>query len=116
MTSGVIQTDSTVCGAAIPSNNLMAYAIGHASTHMNHTISCIVLHNGVLSADQTASINWLRAQYTGDSESTVTETSETKCYQFGLLQKSYLRVSSPTDRNYVRAERNPAHICGDPRI
>ena len=94
MTSGVIQTDSTVCGAAIPSNGLMAYAIGHASSHLNHTISCVVLHNGVLPADQTASINWLRAQYTGDSESTVTETAETKTYQLFSRQREVFQCKT----------------------
>ena len=94
LTSGTVQTDSSVCGAAVPSNQLMAYQIGYASMHFEHTASCIVLHNGVLQADTDASVQWLNAQYSGNSEVTVTEQQETKTYQLFSRQREVFQCKT----------------------
>ena len=91
---GGTQTDTTVAGANLPANNLLGYRVGSASMHFEHTQSCTILHNGILQADRDASVNWLEAQYTGNSETTETTQTTSTSYQLFSRKREVFQARS----------------------
>jgi hypothetical protein len=81
LSNNVIQTDLTTRGWVLPPTNAIHWRLGRANYHFEHVQSCVVMFNGVDSTENTNSVAWLEAQYTGNVEVTNQIVTQTNTYQ-----------------------------------